>query len=175
MLTRSSLFSHINYILRMTHETPYHPPSSYINIYQKITPLFILLFNSICRPAFQLRAPLIVWNCLLAIFSTAGALRTLPEFVFTFANHGLYHSVCVPRWELLSLSVSLWSNQTVSLLSFIERDRVSGFWTWMFVLSKVWMFGKFLQITGHCRCPSWETPSSLSSGNRNWYFCTGKV
>ena len=32
---------------------------------------------------------------------------------------GFYHSLCIP--------------------SFIEQDRVSGFWTWMFVLSKVMM------------------------------------
>ena len=34
-------------------------------------------------------------------------------------HQGFYHSLCIP--------------------SFIEQDRVSGFWTWMFVLSKVMM------------------------------------
>jgi len=69
------------------------------------------------RPAFQLRGLLTVWNCALAIFSIMGASRTLPEFIHTFSTQGFYHSLCVP--------------------SFIERDRVCGFWTWMFVLSKV--------------------------------------
>merc|ERR1711971_1495459 len=69
------------------------------------------------REPFQLRTPLVVWNLLLSIFSIAGALRTLPEFIYTISTQGFYHSLCVP--------------------SFIERDRVSGFWTWMFVLSKV--------------------------------------
>jgi len=69
------------------------------------------------RKPFQLRTPLIIWNLLLSIFSIFGAARTLPEFIFTFSNRGIYHSLCVP--------------------SFIERDRVSGFWTWMFVVSKI--------------------------------------
>lgn len=69
------------------------------------------------RPRFELRRTLIVWNSLLAAFSIMGACRTLPEFIHVLRNHGIYHSVCVP--------------------SFIEQDKVSGFWTWMFVLSKL--------------------------------------
>ena len=40
-------------------------------------------------------------------------------FVKKIVHQGFYHSLCIP--------------------SFIEQDRVSGFWTWMFVLSKVMM------------------------------------
>lgn len=69
------------------------------------------------RQPFQLRGALTAWNILLSVFSIMGAARTLPEFIFTFSTQGFHHSLCVP--------------------SFIERDRVSGFWTWMFVLSKV--------------------------------------
>ena len=69
------------------------------------------------RPAFDLRGPLTVWSMFLAMFSIMGATRTLPEFMHTLYTHGFYHSLCIP--------------------SFIENDRVSGFWTWMFVLSKV--------------------------------------
>merc|ERR1719357_1722206 len=69
------------------------------------------------REPFQLRGPLTVWNMLLAVFSIMGAARTLPEFIHTFSTQGFHHSLCVP--------------------GFIERDRVSGFWSWMFVLSKV--------------------------------------
>ncbi|KAJ2946865.1 hypothetical protein O0L34_g16195 [Tuta absoluta] len=69
------------------------------------------------RPRFELRRTLIVWNTSLALFSIMGACRTLPEFVHVLRNYGLYHSICVP--------------------SFIEQDKVSGFWTWMFVLSKL--------------------------------------
>ena len=71
------------------------------------------------RPAFDLRGPLTVWSMFLAMFSIMGTVRTLPEFMHTLYTHGFYHSLCIP--------------------SFIENDRVSGFWTWMFVLSKVWM------------------------------------
>lgn len=69
------------------------------------------------RPRFELRGVLSVWNTALATFSIMGACRTVPEFLHTLTNHGLYHSVCIP--------------------SFIEQDKVSGFWTWMFVLSKL--------------------------------------
>lgn len=87
----------------------------YIGIYM------ILIFGGQClmqnRPRFELRGALVIWNTLLAVFSIVGACRTLPEFLHIIANHGLYHSVCIP--------------------SFIENDRVSGFWTFMFVLSKL--------------------------------------
>ncbi|CAH2992383.1 unnamed protein product [Chilo suppressalis] len=69
------------------------------------------------RPRFELRRTLMVWNCGLAAFSIMGACRMLPEFYHVLKNHGLYYSICVP--------------------SFIEVDRVAGFWTYMFVLSKL--------------------------------------
>ncbi|XP_023013402.1 elongation of very long chain fatty acids protein baldspot [Leptinotarsa decemlineata] len=69
------------------------------------------------RQKFELRGVLVLWNTLLACFSIMGASRTVPEFLHTLSHHGLYHSVCIP--------------------SFIEQDKVSGFWTWMFVLSKL--------------------------------------
>nr|WDS84447.1 elongation of very long chain fatty acids protein 6 [Apocyclops royi] len=69
------------------------------------------------RPRFEMRGPLVFWNTFLALFSIMGACRTIPEFVYVLSTHGIYHSVCIP--------------------SFIENDRVSGFWALMFVLSKV--------------------------------------
>ena len=53
----------------------------------------------------------------LALFSIMGALRTWPEFLHVLSEHGIYHSLCIP--------------------SFIEKDRVAGYWTFMFVMSKV--------------------------------------
>ena len=50
-----------------------------------------------CREPFHLRRPLMAWNLVLAVFSILGAARTLPEFIFTFSTHGIYHSLCVPR------------------------------------------------------------------------------
>ena len=69
------------------------------------------------RPAFSLRKPLAVWNTALAIFSIIGTLRTLPEMIHVIQNFGFQHSICS--------------------LSYIENSRVSGFWTWLFTLSKV--------------------------------------
>jgi len=78
------------------------------------------------RPAFKLRGALTLWNIFLAVFSIIGVARTLPEFLHTLSKHGLYSSFCSP--------------------SFIEQDRVCGFWTFMFVLSKVPELGDTLFI-----------------------------
>lgn len=78
------------------------------------------------RPRFELRGVLSAWNTILAAFSIMGACRTVPEFLHTLTHYGLFHSVCVP--------------------SFIEQDKVSGFWTWMFVLSKLPELGDTLFI-----------------------------
>lgn len=69
------------------------------------------------RPRFELRGVLSLWNTLLATFSIIGFTRTAPELIHIVRNYGLRHSICIP--------------------SFIEQDCVSGFWTWMFVLSKL--------------------------------------
>lgn len=69
------------------------------------------------RSPYKLKKVLIVWNSGLAIFSIIGASRTLPEMLHVLKNFGIYHSCCIQ--------------------SFIENDRVAGFWTWMFTLSKV--------------------------------------
>jgi len=78
------------------------------------------------RPAYDLRGLLTIWNMFLAAFSIMGAARTLPEFLHVLSTHGFHYSLCIP--------------------SFIERDRVSGFWTWMFVLSKLPELGDTLFI-----------------------------
>ncbi|XP_065212407.1 very long chain fatty acid elongase 6-like isoform X1 [Planococcus citri] len=69
------------------------------------------------RTRLNLRKILITWNTMLAVFSLIGSARTLPELFHVLSNYGIYHSVCVP--------------------SFIESDKVAGFWTWMFALSKL--------------------------------------
>jgi len=78
------------------------------------------------RPAFKLRGALTLWNIFLAVFSIIGAARTLPEFLHTLTKHGLYSSYCSP--------------------SFLTDDKVCGFWTFMFVLSKVPELGDTLFI-----------------------------
>jgi len=69
------------------------------------------------RPRFEMRRILFAWNSLLAAFSIVGACRTVPEFLHVLTTKGTYHSMCIS--------------------SFIENDRVSGFWSSLFVLSKV--------------------------------------
>lgn len=50
------------------------------------------------RPAFNLRIPLIVWSGCLAVFSIAGAVRTIPDQVRMLFNYGVTHSICVPTY-----------------------------------------------------------------------------
>lgn len=69
------------------------------------------------RPRFQLRGVLSIWNTMLAVFSIMGACRTLPAFLYGLTKYGWYYSICVP--------------------TVIEEDKVSGFWAWMFILSKL--------------------------------------
>jgi len=71
------------------------------------------------RPRFEMRRFLTAWNIMLAAFSIFGFARTLPEFLHVLFSipRGMYHSVCSS--------------------SYVEVDRVSGFWSSLFVLSKV--------------------------------------
>lgn len=64
---------------------------------------------------FQLRRALTIWSASLSVFATIGAIRTAPELITILTHHGLYDSVCTS----------------------MNQDRVAGFWTWMFVLSKL--------------------------------------
>ena len=67
------------------------------------------------RPKYEFRIPLLVWNLLLAVFSIMGAIRVWPEFIYTLTNHGFVYSVC--------------DN------SFVYS--ITGFWTFMFMVSKL--------------------------------------
>lgn len=69
------------------------------------------------RAPYALRKALVIWNLGLAIFSIIGTLRTLPEMIHVLHHFGFQHSVCSP--------------------SYVENSKVSGFWTWLFALSKV--------------------------------------
>lgn len=49
---------------------------------------------------FSLNKPLLAWNLALSTFSAIAFCRTAPEFWHTLTNHGLHHSICVPRYVL---------------------------------------------------------------------------
>jgi elongation of very long chain fatty acids protein 6 len=67
------------------------------------------------REKFDLRRALIAWNLVLALFSIAGSVRTLPEFINTLSKKGVEYSVCNNDYT----------------------HGVSGCWAWLFILSKV--------------------------------------
>merc|ERR1711953_1445704 len=69
------------------------------------------------RPAYQLRGPLTAWSAFLAIFSICDFARVFPEFLHTLTTRGFYDSICNT--------------------SFVEENKVSSFWTWLFTLSKM--------------------------------------
>lgn len=69
------------------------------------------------RQPFQLRKLLCLWNICLCLFSTVGALRTLPELIHIVRKFGFTQSVCNP--------------------SYLDDSQVTSFWTWLFVMSKL--------------------------------------
>ena len=115
------------------------------------------------RPRLELRPLLTVWNTILAVFrygnfaftihwpilfkrflasywlfcnlknficfpfisSIMGALRSWPEFLYLFTTHGFYHTVCISTMY----------------------KGVSGFWTYLFVMSKLIELGKVVLST----------------------------
>lgn len=48
-----------------------------------------------CREKYDLRRVLVMWNIFLAVFSTLGALRTVPEMIHLLYNYGLGFTVCI--------------------------------------------------------------------------------
>lgn len=71
------------------------------------------------RPRYDLRPALALWSGILAIFSIAGTMRTLPELITAVSTHGLQYSVCVPTYF----------------------KGVTGFWSFLFTVSKVYELG----------------------------------
>lgn len=76
------------------------------------------------RSKFELRSVLRIWNLILAVFSIAGAIRTVPGLVSAISNHSLQYSVCVP----------------------IYFHGVISFWGFMFTVSKVYELGDTMFI-----------------------------
>lgn len=70
---------------------------------------------------FTLKSLLLAWNISLAVISILIFCRTLPEFMHTLNNYGIYNSVCVS--------------------DYLTHDKVSSFWTFLFVLTKLPEFG----------------------------------
>ncbi|CAI9726293.1 elongation of very long chain fatty acids protein 6-like [Octopus vulgaris] len=88
----------------------------------------VLIFGGQCwmkaRNRFDLRPALAVWSGTLALFSIAGAIRTLPELISTIRNRSLQYSICVPTYF----------------------RGVTSFWAYMFTVSKVFELGDTLFI-----------------------------
>lgn len=73
------------------------------------------------RKKYELRFFLSFWSGLLAIFSIIGSIRTVPELISSLNNHGFEYSCCNS--------------------SYMGQGKVTSFWTYLFVLSKVLELG----------------------------------
>ena len=73
-----------------------------------------LMYN---RKPFDLQNPLIVWNAILAIFSIAGFVRLTPTFLKVIYDHGIQH--------------------TYTHVSEIQTNNIGGYWTFLWVVSKI--------------------------------------
>lgn len=78
------------------------------------------------RPAFNTKRWLAVWNSLLFVFSTMGAARTFPELYYGLTEKGFRHCICDT--------------------SYILENKVTSFWGFLFVMSKVPELGDTLFI-----------------------------
>ena len=76
------------------------------------------------RPPFTIRPALTIWNTFLAIFSTLGAARTIPETVFVLQNYGWKYSICNASYY----------------------DGTTLLWTYLFGLSKLIELGDTIFI-----------------------------
>lgn len=76
------------------------------------------------RPRFDLRPALALWSAILGIFSIFGAIRTIPELTYVMYNYGFEFSVC---------NSSYFNGPT-------------GFWAFMFTISKVYELGDTMFI-----------------------------
>src|SRR5258708_7601798 len=64
----------------------------YASLY--VTVIFSIKRYMSVRQRFEIRVPLIIWSGLLAAFSIAGAVRTIPELVYILRHQGWTHSLC---------------------------------------------------------------------------------
>lgn len=67
------------------------------------------------KPKYELKFLLTLWNIILAVFSIIGAIRVLPELTHSLINYGFEYSVCDNSYAY----------------------GVSGFWSFMFIMSKL--------------------------------------
>lgn len=69
------------------------------------------------RKPFNLKRPLFIWNFVLAIFSTLGTIRTVPELLTVLREGGLHGAICDEGG--------------------LARKGPFGQWVWFFCVSKL--------------------------------------
>ena len=72
------------------------------------------------KERFELRTPLVLWSGILALFSIAGAVRTLPHLITVMQEESVYQSVCITSGYQIG---------------------TTAFWGFAFAVSKVYELG----------------------------------
>ena len=73
------------------------------------------------RPRYELRGVLSLWNTMLATFSIIGFTRTAPELIHVLRNYGIYHSVCIPRYDIIFVKEQvLFSEKKTKIVCFCQ-------------------------------------------------------
>ena len=90
--------------------------SIYIVIIYMVLIIILKKWVRIRGKSYSLRIPLILWNALMAAFSTLGVIRCLPQFIHILTNKGLIASYCEADYY---------------------HDPRLVVWYWMFTMSKV--------------------------------------
>jgi elongation of very long chain fatty acids protein 6 len=79
--------------------------------------IFSVKFVMANRKPFDLNTPLIIWNAILAVFSIAGFVRMSPVWWGTIAEKGV--------------------SSTYTEITELQTDKVAGYWTFLWVVSKI--------------------------------------
>jgi len=96
------------------------------------------------RPPFDLRSSLAAWSFALAIFSILGFLRNsflnllvVEIMIMIMISWSLIDVLCRTVPELVDILSSKGLRGSVCDPAFLETNKVSAFWTWLFTLSKL--------------------------------------
>ncbi|KAI6220341.1 Elongation of very long chain fatty acids protein [Aphelenchoides fujianensis] len=94
-----------------------HQPFLFKAVAFYVVAIFSIKWVQRDRKPFDLVTPLILWNAFLAIFSLLGFLFTTPAFLRVISKHGIQH--------------------TYTHISEIQTDRTSGYWCFLWIVSKI--------------------------------------
>lgn len=85
------------------------------------------------RKPFDLQTPLTVWNALLAVFSILGFVFTTPTFLSVISEHGLQRKSSYAEKPVRHTR----HLDTYTHISDMQKGKTAGYWTFLWVVSKI--------------------------------------